>query len=810
MFSFSDDELIAQVKEFCHYLFECCDIEKSLEYCTDDIHYYNSLGAVDFVGKKNLYLFFVERQRELKTAHQVIYRKYSIQRITDEFAIVHLLAELKDKFLVNSSISLTKKNSQILICNINGFITVVNSENSQNSQNSHTGVLKSFFQHLDQWKEDSKNLIMKYIINVTKDSVITSYHANKQERNVYDTLTVKEFIKKISWKFVSSEAKKTMQTTYALANLQEKFNNDEFNFVLLLPYINYEGKFLWIRSYNTLYQDPISQDILCFTMVYDITEELLKLKFSEFHLYSQIDFFIHLNMKNNFYSLYPCSFPEDVTEYLNLSHDFNHDLNILIDNYVVKEDRERIKKEFNFSTIIKKIRKKNFYSISCKIKSSLNNSEIRYKQIHFFKFSKVPNVVNIACTDMTELYAEEKKKNEVLTQALEATQNANYAKSHFLASMSHDLRTPMNAILGMTQLAMEDLTNQEQVKESFDIIKQSSEHLLSLLNDVLEMNKIENGLLKNESEVFSPIDEAKQVINLFSANFSAKNLLFTFDCQQVKHTAVIGDKNKFSRIIGNILSNAVKYTPVGGSIAFVMTESRDKHSSLISLFRLSIKDTGIGILKANIPHIFEPFHREEDCISYKIEGLGLGLAIVKAFVENLGGTIAVESEVGKGTEFIVEIPYQLYEAQQSEFVKKEITTKEINLKNFSVLLVEDNPVNVLMFQKLLEKCGAKVTVAPNGKKAYESFLNMDEANPFNLVFMDIQMPIMNGYEAAKKIRDLPNKWAKEIPIIAATANAFQDDIKRSFDAGMNGHIAKPINLEELFQVLSDLKIIRQQ
>lgn len=803
MYSFTDNDLMVNIKEFCHCLFECADIEKSLTYCTDDIHYYNSLGSIDIVGKKKLYGYFTERQAQLKKLHQVVYHKYSVQRITPDFAIVHLLAELKGKFLVNTSVSVRKENNGIFICGIHGFISPVS---AGNDESLHSGILKDFFRHLDKWKEDSKKIIVKYIINVTQDSVMTSYHSNSAERNIYDMLSVEDFIQQISHKFVSKEAKKTLQETYTLENLAEKFNSNEFNFILLFPYVNSEGKFMWIRSYNTLYQDPISYDLLCFTAVYDITEELLREKFSEFYFHSKIDFFIHLNMKRNYYSFYPCFVSREKTKLLNLSHDFKSSLNVFVENYVAEEDRQKILHEFDFATIIKKIRKNNFYSVFCRVNCEKGSTGIRYKQIHFFKFSKVPNIVNIVCTDATEEYVEEKRKNKVLTQALKATTNANKVKSNFLASMSHDLRTPMNAILGMTQLATEDLSNIEQVKESFSVIRQSSEHLLVLLNDILEMNRIENGFLKNESEIFSLVDEIKQAANIFSEEMEAKNLVFRSEFSSVVHSAVQGDKSKLVCIVGNILSNAVKYTPSGGEIFLTVKEEPGKTSNHISVYKISVRDTGVGIPKEKIPFIFESFCMEKPH-GPEEGGFGLGLAAVKAFAENMGGTVSVESEAGKGSEFTVEIPYQLAGRENQAEIKKNITTKEINLTNFSVLLVEDNPVNILMFQKLLEKCGAKVTVAQNGQIAYETFLKMDKDMPFNLIFMDIQMPVMNGFEATKKIREIPTKRAKEIPIIAATANAFQEDIKNSLDAGMNGHIAKPIKLNELLQVLVDLKIL---
>lgn len=358
----------------------------------------------------------------------------------------------------------------------------------------------------------------------------------------------------------------------------------------------------------------------------------------------------------------------------------------------------------------------------------------------------------------------------------------------------------------MTQLAMEDLSNREQVYDSFSVIKESTEHLLNLVNDLLEVNRIESGNLEVKKETFSVTEQTEKIISFYHKAVLEKNQQVMFDCSQVEHKTVLGDKNKFTRILSNIIGNAVKYTMNNGRIWVTVQETKNKAYN-ISYYKFIVKDTGIGIDPKNIPFIFDPFHREENGKVRKIEGLGLGLSIVRAFVESLGGTVFVESVLGEGSAFTVELPYSIEQNGKTEDKEKEISTKDIPLTGFSVLLAEDNIINIHMFKKILEKCGAKVTVVQNGLQAYQAVLQMQITEPFDIVFMDMQMPVMSGLEATCKIRSLSVELAKKIPIVAVSAGAFQEDIQKCLDAGMNAHIAKPIKLHELKQVLREIKLI---
>lgn len=311
------------------------------------------------------------------------------------------------------------------------------------------------------------------------------------------------------------------------------------------------------------------------------------------------------------------------------------------------------------------------------------------------------------------------------------------------------------------------------------------------------MNKLESGETEFHKEQFSITEELAKVIDLFKTSFTEKNLRFSFDDSKVIHSLIEGDKTKLNRIVTNLLSNAQKYTPSSGKITMTVSEQHRQNKN-ISLYTIAISDTGIGISQENLHTIFDPFKREDDGKVQKIEGIGLGLSIVKMLVEKQGGSISVSSPKNKGSTFTVAIPYGTIKKIAPAEAPAPVNYMQKDLSNLSILIAEDNAINILVLQKLLEKLKVKITVAHNGQEAFDIFSGNQN---FDIILMDIQMPVLNGNEATKKIRRLPCEKARKIPIIAVTANAFNDDIKECLEAGMNEHISKPIKFDELYQVL---------
>lgn len=384
-------------------------------------------------------------------------------------------------------------------------------------------------------------------------------------------------------------------------------------------------------------------------------------------------------------------------------------------------------------------------------------------------------------------------------KALVKAENASKAKTDFLFSMSHDIRTPMNAIMGFLRLLNEWQEEPARRKEYIRKMEDSSELLLSIINNVLEMSQIEGGKAVLEETAWSADQMMDSVYSLPAAQMQEKNITFEKSLE-VQHPFVWCDMPKLQEIYLNILNNAGKYTPVGGKVSMRLTEISSDQEGYV-FFKTEIEDNGIGISKEFMPHLFEAFSREHDTTHSKIAGTGLGMAIVKRLTELMGGTVEVESEPGKGTKFIIIIPHRI--ASETDIPDKK--TEEKALVDFSgkrILIAEDNDLNAEIAMELLTELGFEVERAQDGDICV-SMMEQVEGGYYDLILMDIQMPNMNGYQAAKVIRKMDDLSKADIPIIAMTANAFEEDKKNAYAVGMNAHLAKPVDIQKMMETLSE-------
>lgn len=391
------------------------------------------------------------------------------------------------------------------------------------------------------------------------------------------------------------------------------------------------------------------------------------------------------------------------------------------------------------------------------------------------------------------------QKNVALQLAVQRETKANLAKREFLFNMSHDIRTPMNAIIGFTALAQTHIDDRGQVEDYLKKISVSSQHLLSLINDVLDMSRIESGKVTLEAKPVHLPELVHELRDIIQAVVSKKDLSLTLDTVGVENEDVIADPLRLEQILINVLANAVKFTPDGGQISLWIVQ-KDTAPAGYADFEFHIKDNGIGMSEEFQKHIFEQFARERTSTVSKIQGTGLGMAITKSLVDMMGGRITVKSEQGKGSEFTISLRFPIGEA------KTEQTPPAAKASAFTgkkLLVVEDNELNLEIASTLLKEAGFAVDTAENGKVAVEK-VEAASADRYDLILMDIQMPEMDGYEATRRIRALPDAKKAALPIVAMTANAFEDDRKNALRAGMNGHIAKPLDIPKLFQVLSEL------
>lgn len=378
-----------------------------------------------------------------------------------------------------------------------------------------------------------------------------------------------------------------------------------------------------------------------------------------------------------------------------------------------------------------------------------------------------------------------------LSEALVAAECASRAKSVFLSNVSHDIRTPMNAVIGMTEIAEQHLEDTEKVKECLKKITLSSSHLMGLINDVLDMSKIENGKMTLNNEEMNLEDMMENVMAVIRPCIENKEQTFLAVSKGIDHEIYFCDALRVRQIILNILSNACKFTPFGGEINVEVEEKYQKDGTVRLEF--VFRDSGMGMNEEFLPHIFEPFIREKDGRVDKIQGSGLGLALTKHIIDMMGGTIEVKSHPGEGTVIFLSIPMIPVEKEEDSHVRQQAQEMDYNFSGKRFLLVEDNELNREIAIELLTPMGAKIDYACNGRQGVDIF-ERSPVDYYDLILMDIQMPVMNGYKAAEKIRGLPRPDAKEVPIYAMTADAFAEDIEKAKSAGMNGHFAKPLDI----------------
>ena len=393
-----------------------------------------------------------------------------------------------------------------------------------------------------------------------------------------------------------------------------------------------------------------------------------------------------------------------------------------------------------------------------------------------------------------------KKNKEELARAKEDAEKANDAKSNFLARMSHDIRTPMNGIVGMTKIARDNVDDSERVVFALDRIDSASNQLKNLINDVLDMSKLESGKTVLSFEPFNINTILENLKDVFVDMISEKGIHFEMEKHDIQHENLIGSPIHIQRVIQNIESNAIKYNKPNGNLKIVVEEKFQQDTRTI--FRITISDTGIGMNEEFKKHIFEPFSRENENAGTQYMGTGLGMAITKELLELMNGSITVDSTLGEGTVFVVEIPCVIDKNASQKREEKDAVID--NLSGLNILVVEDNKINAEIAEYILKKSGAEVTLANNGKEAVDVFAETDE-NYYDIILMDVMMPVMNGYEATRNIRKLHRKDAKKIPIIAMTANAFTKDKLDAIEAGMNEHIAKPLDINLLLEIISKYK-----
>ncbi len=413
-----------------------------------------------------------------------------------------------------------------------------------------------------------------------------------------------------------------------------------------------------------------------------------------------------------------------------------------------------------------------------------------------------PSKALYVAQDVTEIKEKEEWEYQALREACEAANHANAAKSEFLSKMSHDIRTPMNAIIGMTAIAREHMEDGERVADCLNKIEISSKHLLSLINEVLDMSKIESGKMDLAEEEFNLKELVEELLTMSRTSIREKGHELEVSIE-MEHEDVLGDAIRLQQVFLNILGNAIKYTPAGGKLKLEISEKASKTCGY-GRYEFVFQDNGVGMSQEFQKKIFEPFSRAEDSRVSKTEGTGLGMTIALNIVSMMNGNIHVESKEGEGSRFTVTVFLKQQRAGEKRPREHSLPEKKVerNFEGKRILLVEDNELNREIAQEIIGSTGVEIESAEDGQQALKKFSEREEGY-YDLIFMDIQMPIMNGYEATKEIRSLDRADAKKIPIVAMTANAFTEDMIASKRAGMNEHITKPLNVDQLLKCMGE-------
>jgi signal transduction histidine kinase/CheY-like chemotaxis protein len=549
----------------------------------------------------------------------------------------------------------------------------------------------------------------------------------------------------------------------------------------------------WINLQCNMFPAPANGHIECFMYSYDVTEQELKNQIISKLIcfgYENIGFAYPDTHAATAFLLNEPGIHQKVVSTL----DYDGMLHRVLLKSQTAETQETLFKALCMKTVTERLMTDEVYMFSFAIQT--REHKTARKQFAFSWVDSARDTIFFCLSDITTQYETAQKQIQELAAARLAAVKANEAKSAFLSSMSHDLRTPLNGILGFTDLALKE-PDAAGKQEYLEKIKLSGDLLLSLVNDTLDLSRIESGKLRLEPEDTDSRSFLQSVIEAVRPTAEQKNVRLVVDTERCPCETICIDRLKLQKVILNLLSNAIKYTPEGGTVRFSAENIESAGSAMTR--RITVEDSGIGISPEFLPRLFEPFAQEMRPEAANIQGTGLGLSIVKKIVDLMGGTIAVHSEIHKGTAFVVELPIQCEKTAAGE--KTKAAPAAMNLSGKRVLLVEDNYLNAEIATLMLKEKDILVSLAENGKAGAEAFA-ASAPGAFDAILMDIRMPVMNGYEATRAIRSMDRPDAKTIPILAMTADAFEEDLRRAKDAGMDDYLTKPVDANRVYAALS--------
>ena len=603
-------------------------------------------------------------------------------------------------------------------------------------------------------------------------------------------------------------------------------------------FLDYNGEYICLRILIKMYKNPETGDVEGYASGENINKEMSLGRLHKYLLHANFEYIMIVNTGNGQYFL--PEYKEKNLDYISTEGDYTEFLATILGVFEVRGDRNDILNKLQLSELKKFSEESKYLSSTIEIipRAYKNRRDLEpsnevgkrsiVANVQAISIDRRRHIVGLTLSDITENVMIERKNNERLTEALERAGYANRAKSTFLSNMSHEIRTPMNAIMGMTHLCREELADTEAVKSYLDKIDESCNYLLGIINDVLDTSRIEAGKSILNFEWADIAEPFEKVVRIMDSQIKKKHieLIISDGVSKMKEgREFFIDVKRLEQVIMNMVSNAVKFTAEQGRIELSQKITEDRRidnidgtgmKKLVSIpgyseevideaegildCQIVVSDTGCGMTADFLGRVFEPFEMEDNPYTRSVRGTGLGLSLVKKIVESAGGTITVTSELGKGSTFYVSVPVLYRKAKKH--TKRVVQNDYGSLTGKKALVVEDNLINSMLLKKILVKKGVLVDVAENGKVALEKFENSKD-NEYAVILMDNRMPVMDGMEATKKIRELNRNDARHVPIIAVSADAFDNDKKRFLEAGMTDHLAKPINNDELFKMLLD-------
>ena len=590
---------------------------------------------------------------------------------------------------------------------------------------------------------------------------------------------------------ISEKISRTMARDKVLADYAVGKVEYEFNFLRKST-----EDFFWSSTKFRTFLNPENGDIIMFFYTTDVTEQRLQELLLQKVAQLDYELLTDVNIQEDTYRL--ITFNDEVAYQIPPKGEFQKEVRRVAESFYEGEARQEYVRKLDYGYMKEQLEKVPFYTFI--LEEHTGEELARVRRLEVFYIEKTLGRVCIARSDVTDVVQKERKQKMKLSAALSAAKKANAAKSDFLSRMSHEIRTPMNAIIGMSAIASQCIGNDGQVADCLSKIDVSSRFMLALINDILDMSRIENRKMLLKNDRICTEEFLKEFDVLCRSQAESAGVDFDITVDGTLSGGYYGDAMRLNQVLLNIVNNAIKFTDKGGTVR-LRVEEPEKTSSGATL-RFVVADTGVGMSEAFVPRIFEPFSQESTGTTARYGGAGLGLAISKNIVDMMGGDIAVRSAKGKGTEFTIEVPMEiaaepaLQATQTASAASRDCTGRRIRL-------VEDNAINTEVAMMLLESRGFVVDTAENGIQALETF-GRSPAGYYAAVLMDIMMPLMDGLTAASNIRRLDRPDAVQVPIIAMTANAFDSDRRKSKAAGMDEHISKPIDVDQLFEVLARL------